>query len=102
MAEWSGRLDLGNGDMIAELAMVAAEPPHRDSDRPFLLVAMAHGWGPLPTPGARPRPGANTGLLIDAEDVDRFSAQPRMSAVPVRVRAVPGQITDGREETQGT
>ena len=38
------------------------------------VLSIAHGWGALPTPGARPRPGANTGRLIDAEDADRFSA----------------------------
>lgn len=50
-------------------------------------VSMTHGFGPLPGgQGDSGAAGANVGLLIDATTVfDRWSGQPRMSAIPVEI-----------------
>ncbi len=50
---------------------------------------MAHSWGELPELNASPREsGSCTSLLIDnASDYDPIAGMPRMSAIPVNVRA---------------
>jgi len=51
-------------------------------------VSMSHGYGDLPgEPAGDGSVGASTALLVDVdEDNDRYSGQPRMSDIPVRVR----------------
>ncbi|MES2258484.1 MAG: molybdopterin-dependent oxidoreductase [Pseudomonadota bacterium] len=52
------------------------------------MVSMSHGWGPLPDSASPAWPGANTGLLISSEqDCESINAMPRLSAIPVDVRA---------------
>jgi anaerobic selenocysteine-containing dehydrogenase len=80
-------LGLVDGDLV-EIASragsirgrVAAEPGIRRG-----VVSMSHGFGDVP--GAEDAGGgANTGLLVDVGGGhDRWSGQPRMSNVPVRV-----------------
>ena len=52
------------------------------------VVSIAHCWGGLPGDGG---PGANTNLLIASDKhVEPVNAMPRMSAVPINVRAASG------------
>jgi len=54
------------------------------------VISMAHSWGDLPENDASPRErGSCTSVLIDNENnFDPISGIPRMSAIPVNVRAV--------------
>lgn len=54
------------------------------------MIAMSHGWGPLPDGGddgdGPAWPGANTGLLISNEqNCESINAMPRLSAIPVAI-----------------
>jgi len=54
------------------------------------LVSMVHSFGGLPGPQDKHVRdwGTNPGRLLRVDqDVDRYTGQPRMSNVPVRVRA---------------
>jgi anaerobic selenocysteine-containing dehydrogenase len=53
------------------------------------VISMTHSWGNLPELDASPRDhGSCTAMLIDtANDFDPISGIPRMSAIPVNVRA---------------
>jgi anaerobic selenocysteine-containing dehydrogenase len=82
-------LKLQNGDRIAiessrasVVAIVAADKSLRRG-----LVSMSHNWGHLPDLGDDAlREGTNSGALVANDGVyDRYSGQPRMSNVPVRV-----------------
>ncbi|WP_176599202.1 MULTISPECIES: molybdopterin-containing oxidoreductase family protein [Sphingobium] len=58
-----------------------------DRLRPGTL-SMTHGFGGLPGDGTTPNDGgANVGLLISLEqDLDKITAMPRLSAIPVNLR----------------
>jgi anaerobic selenocysteine-containing dehydrogenase len=59
----------------------------RDSDVRRGVVSMAHAFGAEPGVEADPREvGANTGRLASLDEADRYSAIPRMSAIPVEIR----------------
>lgn len=65
------------------------------------LVSMSHAFGDLPAADLADvrRNGSSTGALISVEDdFDRYSGIPRMSAIPVRLRAVGRQAAaSGRQ-----
>jgi hypothetical protein len=56
---------------------------------------MTHAWGGSPEDEIDPIEfGANTGLLTDNTlDCDYFSAMPRMSTIPVKVRLIEKRST---------
>jgi anaerobic selenocysteine-containing dehydrogenase len=59
----------------------------RDPDVRRGVVSMAHAFGAEPGVDADPREfGANTGRLASLDEADRYSAIPRMSAIPVEIR----------------
>jgi anaerobic selenocysteine-containing dehydrogenase len=66
--------------------VVDADPALRRS-----LVSMAHAFGGLPEEEGRYRElGSSTSrLLVNDEDAERYSGQPRMSGVPVEIEPVP-------------
>jgi anaerobic selenocysteine-containing dehydrogenase len=86
------REGLGQGDLV-EIASASGsilgivEP---DATLRTGIVSMVHSFGGLP--GAQDKQirewGTNTGRLLRVDqDVDRYTGQPRMSNVPVRVSA---------------
>jgi len=65
----------------------------RDPDVRSGVVSMAHAFGEVPGVDADPREvGANTGRLASLDESDRYSAIPRMSAIPVEIRRSDGEI----------
>jgi len=59
------------------------------------VVAVPHGWGPLPDEdaGGEAEPGCNPNLLLSAEQgLDPINAMPVMTAVPVRIEALPDTV----------
>ncbi|MCX7863704.1 MAG: molybdopterin-dependent oxidoreductase [Novosphingobium sp.] len=85
------RLGLSSGDEVelssrhgAIPAFVEPEPTLRHG-----VVAMTHGFGPRPNSNYDPRrDGSNVNLLISWEDdPDPYHGMPRMSALPVAIKA---------------
>jgi anaerobic selenocysteine-containing dehydrogenase len=85
------RLAIRNGDQVevrsrhgAIAGFVEGDPDLRAG-----VVAMTHGFGPRPDRDYDPRrDGSNINLLLSWEDCpDPYHGMPRMSAVPVAVRA---------------
>lgn len=84
---------------ISEGQRITVESPHAaivgiaaaDTTLRRGVVSMSHNWGHLPE-GQHDvmQVGANTGLLIANDGMaDRYSGQPRMSNVPVKVNPLP-------------
>lgn len=85
------RLEVKDGDEVAIrsrhgeiVGFVEADADMREG-----TVAMTHGFGPRPNSNYDPRrDGSNINLLLSWEDdADPYHGMPRMSAVPVSVRA---------------
>ena len=85
-------LGLSIGDIVEISSRRAALRGVIEADRTMLpgVIAMTHAWGASPEDDVNPADvGANTGLLTDnTSDCDRFSAMPRMGAIPVRIRPI--------------
>jgi len=86
------RLGLRDGDMIAIRSAngtVKAVVQGDDSLRPG-IVSLTHGWGGAPDDDSDPREvGTNINPLIsDTRDVETVNAMPRMTAIPVNIRAI--------------
>jgi anaerobic selenocysteine-containing dehydrogenase len=84
-------LDVRNGDEVEIRSRHGAIPGFVEADadmRPG-VVAMTHGFGPKPNTNYDPRrDGSNINLLLSwHDDPDPYHGMPRMSAVPVAVRA---------------
>jgi anaerobic selenocysteine-containing dehydrogenase len=92
-----------NPDDMAELGVIEGDLVEIESIRARItgvaapepglrrgVVSMSHGYGDLPgDEAADGSNGASTSLLVDVDhDHDRYSGQPRMSDVPVRLRRV--------------
>jgi anaerobic selenocysteine-containing dehydrogenase len=84
-------LDLANGDEVEIRSRHGAIPGfvEADADMRRGVVAMTHGFGPRPGRAYDPRrDGSNINLLLSWEDdPDPYHGMPRMSAVPVAIRA---------------
>jgi anaerobic selenocysteine-containing dehydrogenase len=85
------KLGLASGDLVeirsrhGKLVGVV----ERDPDVRSGVVSMAHGFGESPDVDADPREvGANTNRLASLDEADRYSAIPRMSAIPIEIRRV--------------
>lgn len=84
-------LDVRNGDEVEIRSRHGAIPGFVEADadmRPG-VVAMTHGFGPKPNTNYDPRrDGSNINLLLSwTDDPDPYHGMPRMSAVPVAVKA---------------
>ena len=88
------RLDVRDGDEVSIrsrhgeiVGFAEGDPDMREG-----VVAMTHGFGPRPGSNHDPRrDGSNINLLLSWEDdADPYHGMPRMSAVPVAVRAKVG------------
>ncbi len=84
-------LDLSDGDRVEIASRHGAIPGFVEGDttlRPG-VVAMTHGFGPKPHGNYDPRrDGSNINLLLRWEDdPDPYHGMPRMSALPVSIRA---------------
>jgi hypothetical protein len=56
------------------------------------VVSISHGFGGLPDDGDYRRNGASTNLLISTDrDLQPINAMPRVTAIPVNIRPVPGE-----------
>jgi anaerobic selenocysteine-containing dehydrogenase len=85
------RLGLTTGDVVeirsaraAITAVVEEEPGVREG-----AISMSHGFGDAAAgDGEMRQVGSPTGRLIGDEPFERYSGQPRMSNIPVRVRAL--------------
>jgi anaerobic selenocysteine-containing dehydrogenase len=83
------RLGLAPGDLVeirsrhgSIVGVVERDPDVRPG-----VVSMAHGFGAPPGIDADPRAvGASTGRLASLDEADRWSAIPRMSAIPIEIR----------------
>ena len=86
-------LDLGPGDVVEIRSMLASIPAVVMPDPSVRrgLVSMTHGYGGLPDDEPDfETGGVNVALLVPLDfDIDPYSGQPRMSNLPVAVRAVP-------------
>jgi anaerobic selenocysteine-containing dehydrogenase len=84
-------LDVCTGDEVEIRSRHGAIPGFVEADadmRPG-VVAMTHGFGPKPNSNYDPRrDGSNINLLLSwHDDPDPYHGMPRMSAVPVAVKA---------------
>ena len=87
-------LGVESGDVVeirSDRAAILAVAEADETVRPG-TVSLSHSFGDLPGPDEDVRMvGSNPGRLVADDDVyDRFSGQPRMSNVPVAIRAVRG------------
>jgi anaerobic selenocysteine-containing dehydrogenase len=84
-------LDVGDGDEVEIRSRHGAIPGfvEADADMRRGVVAMTHGFGPKPNTNYDPRrDGSNVNLLLSwTDDPDPYHGMPRMSAVPVAVKA---------------
>lgn len=83
------RLGIADGDIVeisSAYATIVAVAGKDDSLRE-LMVSMHHSWGDIPDYDKDVRSiGSNPGRLVDNRALfDRFTGQPRMSNIPVRV-----------------
>jgi len=85
-------LGLSSGDLI-EIASAAGTlsgvVEAADDIKPG-VISMAHAWGDLPDNGGEVRSkGASTNRLVDDDRTyNKITGMPRMSAIPVNVRAI--------------
>jgi anaerobic selenocysteine-containing dehydrogenase len=84
-------LELRDGDEVEIRSRHGAIPGFVEADDTMRrgVVAMTHGFGPRPSSNYDPRrDGSNVNLLLSWEDdPDPWHGMPRMSAVPVAVKA---------------
>jgi anaerobic selenocysteine-containing dehydrogenase len=85
------RLGLRDGDEVEIRSRHGTIPGFAEADADMRggVVAMTHGFGPRPNTNYDPRrDGSNINLLLSWEDdPDPYHGMPRMSAVPVAVKA---------------
>ncbi len=80
--------DGGRIEISSDAGAIPAEVKADETVRPG-VIQMTHGWGSLPGKTDYDRDGANTGLLISTDrDLEPINAMPRMSSVPVNLRAL--------------
>lgn len=84
-------LDVRDGDEVEIRSRHGSIPGfvEADADMRRGVVAMTHGFGPKPNTNYDPRrDGSNINLLLSwTDDADPYHGMPRMSAVPVAVKA---------------
>lgn len=74
-------------EIASDAGVLVATVEHDDSVRPG-TVSMSHMWGGLPDEPADPYGAACTSLLVSMKGCEPINAMPRMTNIPVRIRAV--------------